>query len=158
MNSVTAPHNEIFIRGGMRRGTWQSPGVTRRGWKIEIPLSPVGSPSCQLPWLLSWLPASPRHSGPPSLLLPLLLYLSNSPSHSGISFQPHPLFIWTPRFSVFILSSSSCVVFPSSHNSIWLHTVVTPLAPHAAQSNKSSENSITNLLDSNSYIRRRLTV
>ena len=63
--------------GGWGRGLGKSPGVSRQGWKIEIPLSPVGSPSCQLPWLLSWLPASPsplHPSIPPSLLL-LLLFL-----------------------------------------------------------------------------------
>lgn len=67
---------------GMRRGTWQSPGVSRRGWKIEIPLSPVGSPSCQLPWLLSWLPASPPplQSSIPPPPVPLLLTASLGPT------------------------------------------------------------------------------
>lgn len=134
MNSVTAPHNEIFIPGGWGRGTWQSPGVSRHGWKIEIPLSPVGSPS--LSCLGYWLGCqrAPHHhhhhfSPPPPLLL-LGRSRSNSPSHSCISFSASSPAHCNSRFLLFYPFSLSF------HRSSLPHIVVTPFSPHAAQLNK----------------------
>lgn len=101
MNSVTAPHNEIFIRGGWGRGTWQRPGVTRHGWKIEIPLSPVGSPSlsCRGYWV------GCQRAPPPTTPVLLLLFYSSvvlDPTlrHTHIFLSvPPPLLIVTPAFS-----------------------------------------------------------
>ncbi len=150
---------------GMRQGTWQSPGVSRQGWKIEIPLSPVGSPSCQLPWLLSWLPASPCHSSPPSLLLLLLFYSLYLSFSVQLSFTLMYFFLYLPPCS-FSLPVSPTILslypfdFPlysllcrrlsvrhklcssSFQHSILLCIVVTPFSPHVAQLNKTSASAL----------------
>lgn len=95
--------------GGWGRGLGKSPGVSRQGWKIEIPLSPVGSPSCQLPWLLSWLPASP------SPLHPSIPPSSSYSSFYSIFLRPPPLasllnwlgFLSTQTLSVLLFSTTT---------------------------------------------------